>query len=292
MKRVKPDPKADAPVEVGKFLMLAMPLILEPELPMREVMGDAEMLELIDSLNVLGQLQPILTVRRDTHYEIVDGHRRWFAAQQLHWTHLAAKVYESKGLALEAAKVHSNLIREEVNAAQEAVYYTQLVERHKLDEARLCALVRRSPDYIAERLRLLRGDEQVFEALRTGAITFGVARALNRSKDEAMRRSYLDQAIRSGTSARVVEQWVAEANRWQAPTAAVASAAALPGEPPAVPPYHRCCALCGGDKDQFNLAEITVHKWEWEMLHQLVQTAGEKNLTLAQVRDGLKDVPE
>jgi ParB/RepB/Spo0J family partition protein len=258
----KPVTERNGPNVLPELLTLPLELVDEPPLPARETMDGAALSELKESMSVLGLMSPIVTVKRGKRYVTVAGHRRLLAARGLAWPEIRAFVYPEGWRFQVAAMLHENIIREELNAAQEAVFFAQLLEVHKLNEETLCAAVKRSPDYVGDRLRLLRGDEKIFAKLRDGTIALSVARILNRFTDPLMRNYYLDAAVRSGTSARVVEQWFHD---WQAstlPGANLQPAPAAPGPEAPVIPNAVACFLCGGDKDPFNLLTVYIHKWE------------------------------
>src|SRR2546428_792487 len=184
------------------------------------------------------------------------------------------------GDAVEAAKVAANLDREDWNPAQEAVYYRQLVDKYQLDEAGLCALVRRSADYVGSRWKLYFGDPDIFELLRAGQLSLGVAQQLNRVQEEMYRKSFLDSALRGGAGARVVKQWVDEyLGRQITPTPEsaqpdVTTGGPMPSEASLVPRATvRACVLCGGYRDPMNLVDVTMHTWEWESVLQMLRKA-------------------
>ncbi len=257
--------------------------IMEPELPAREKMDGDNLQSLMTSLRELGQIDAIKVVRRGEKYEIADGHRRYIAAQRLGWKTIRGRIYPADCLELEAIKVASMLEREDWNPAEEAVYYAQLMEKYSLDGNKLCALVRRSADHVGKRLVLYHGDPVVFEAMRSGLIGFGVASELARCTDEMMRRSYLHSAILGGAGQRIVKGWVEEWKARQMPGAAAvepaaAAAAAAPGGDAALlaPGAPRACVFCGGYMDQYNLIEVTVHKYEWDRVLKSVRNAQQR----------------
>src|SRR6266571_5115329 len=238
------------------------------------------MLELLASMSSNGQLAPAIVIVKGEKFEIADGHRRYIAAQKMGWKSLRCEVYQKDGLAVEAAKVAANLDREDWNPAQEAIYYRQLVDKYQLDEAGLCALVRRSPEYVGSRWKLYFGDPDIFELLRAGQLTLGVAQQLNRVEEEMYRKSFIDSALRGGAGARVVKQWVDEyLGRKITPTpeaalTATAAADLPPSEASLVPRATvRACVLCGGYRDPLNLTDITIHTWEWESVLQMLRKA-------------------
>lgn len=248
----------------ARFMSIEMAAIAEPELPARETMDEGKLDELSESMAAIGLQQPIIVEETTSGFRIVAGHRRFLAARRIFWKHIPALVYPAGTVDTVAVMLHENIIREDLNAAQEAVWFAQLIETYHLDEAGICALTKRSTTYIGDRLALLRNDEKIFEACRSGQITFAVARVLNRFSSESMRRYYLDAAMRSGTSAKVVEQWLRdfEAQAMSGIAEAVdgpitVSAVANPDTPDKIK-----CFCCGGDRDPWNLVAVMIHKWE------------------------------
>ena len=263
-KASKVKPMETAAYATGDMHILPIDVLIEPEVAMRASMNDEKFAELKSSMSDIGLQYPLKVVPRKDGYEVVDGHRRLLAARELGWLGLPCLVVTGQDAVLEAIKIDSNMVREDVNAAEQAVYYQQLCDKYTLTEEALCKLVHKSPDYIYDRIRLLKGDAKIFEALRVGQVSFAVARELNKCTDESMRRFYLDSAIRSGCASRVVSEWIANWRLTQgtstgSPSAEVTQPVAQPLEV-----YHDHCHLCGGDRDPVNLITIRVHKWEWE----------------------------
>lgn len=271
-----------------EFKRVAIGLIREPKLAARATMSDTRMQELIESFKAIGQIEPITLETRDGGFEIVAGHRRYLAARSLGWTEIAAVVRPAGSTNSLAVMLHENLVREDLNPAEEALFMAQAREELQLDEAGLCDLFKRPAQYIANRFALLRGDPNIFSALQRGEIRVGVAHELNRITAEDMRSYYLDVARRGDPPARVVHQWVeqwkmgngaisdavragkeaAAANAEAAgaggngTAAEVQTAGAFPGGDK---PFFGC-ALCGGDRDPYNLVTVQIHKWEWEQI--------------------------
>lgn len=262
----KPAHAAGAPPAggVGELRVIPIDLLLEPEIPMRGSMDDASFHELKQSMQEIGLLYPLIVFAKNGAFEVVDGHRRLLAARELNYVGLPCLIFTGEAQAREAAKLHTMVIREAVNAAEEAVFLQQLIEKYKLDEEGICKMMHRSPDYIGDRLRLLRQDPMVFEALRGKQISFATARELNKCDDETMRRYYLDAAIRSGCASRVVTEWIQNWRTGRVTQDTTSQAVAQPANPAPAEIYWDHCELCGGDRDPGNLITIRVHKWEWE----------------------------
>jgi ParB/RepB/Spo0J family partition protein len=266
-------------------MIIKLEAILEPELAARCSMSDDDMAELIGSLDEIGQRNPIQLMRRGELFEIIDGHRRFLAARELNrryqrqgelrWTCLRAEVYPEGDPDLLAARLHANIIREQLNPAEEAVYMRQAMERFGLDLAGLCRLFHRSESYIDSRFKLLFGDPKIMQAVAEKRITLAAAHQLNRITDEPMRNHYLDCALRTSPPGHVVANWVNEWKRMKPYLEQATMGAVEPQPQPEPEVYQRACAFCGGYLDQGNLIEVTVHKYEWErFITELRKAAG------------------
>lgn len=281
-----------------EFKHIEVSRVLPPDTPARATMNEGSMAELVESMRDLGQLEPITVERDDSMYKIITGHRRFLAARELRWPHIAAMVYPAGEPARLAMMLHENTVREDMNPAEEALFMAEVREKLQLDEAGLMATFKKSAAYIGQRFALLRGDPEVFACLQRGEIRLGVAHELNRITAEDMRRYYLDCARRADPPQRVVHQWV---ESWRAqqqpglgggtmaavgPTAAPANgdgaaetAAAvegLTGQKVNPQDYRLECGLCGGHKDPYNLIQVWVHKWHWDDILRAVHAGREQ----------------
>ncbi|MGH9378988.1 MAG: hypothetical protein ACRD1I_09330, partial [Terriglobia bacterium] len=105
-------------------------------------------------------------------------------------------------------------------------------------------------------------------------ISFASARELNKFADETMRRYYLDAAIRSGCSSRVVTTWLQEWRSQQVGPIAVAVEPEAAVEAVTPPPHIDCCFFCGGAKDPYNLVTVRIHRWELDELQKRLAAVG------------------
>jgi ParB family chromosome partitioning protein len=247
----------------SKYETVAWSLIDEPELPMRQTMDEGELRELAASISAVGILEPLLLERRGQRYRVVVGHRRYLAARLAGLTEVPALVYSPGEVEACAAIAHENQYRENVNAAEQAVYFARLLsERCGDDVDRLCALVRHRREHVEARLLLLRGDAGVLEAVRRGTISMAVARELNRVSDPGTRAVYLDAAERGGASARLVQQWRIESERLAAMVQEQAGQeTSTGGGATTVPatPSPMVCWFCGGDEEPHTLRFQWLH---------------------------------
>jgi ParB/RepB/Spo0J family partition protein len=259
---------------VPETKLIALAEIDPPDIAMRQTMDDGKLAELRTSMADVGMIHPLAVVERDSRYVIEDGHRRYVCACDLGWVEARCEVYHPSEIASGAVMVAANIYREDPSAAEEALLFQVHREKYNLDEAGLCARFHVSPDYLGDRLRLLRDDGEVFKALLARRITFSVARELNRCPDEAHRRYLLDVAVRTGYSARVVADHVRQWRAQQTPQPAPATVLPSVEQPAPAPEYRQECCLCGGYRDPWNLKSVMIHDAELTMiLDQLKRAA-------------------
>jgi ParB family transcriptional regulator, chromosome partitioning protein len=261
---------------MAEQLELSLARIREPAHPMRENMADEALEELVQSIRELGVLQPLLVRRaEDDMFEVVAGHRRLLAARLAGLATVPVKVHDDDSTLL-AARVHENLLREDVAPDEEAVFYAELYEAHGEDVDVVAGLVRRSREYVERRLLLLRGDGLVLEALRAKRINLGQAEELNRMTRAEDRAYYLEYVARAGASVRQLREWRSQANvraelaAKEGPADAGTVAAATGASPaPAnagplyasmAPPWEfssstemRRCLFCGSEHQAFRM---------------------------------------
>jgi ParB/RepB/Spo0J family partition protein len=255
---------------------IALTEIDEPPLPARMAMDDKKLAELQASMAAIGLVQAIVVAAKQGRYEILAGHRRFVCASALGWPTIRADVFQPEEMPQAAAMLAENIYREDLSAAEEALLFQEHRERYELNEAELCARFKVSPDYLGDRLRLLRGDPLVFDALSARRINFSVARELNKCEDEAHRRYLLDVAVRTGYSAAVMADHV---RQWRASVTPPLEPGSPPpqGEPPApAPEYRQECAFCGGYRDPWNMVSVMIHKDELDAIQKQLREAAQQ----------------
>lgn len=156
--------------------------------PRREFSDDS-IKELAETLDKDGLLQPIV-VREDgeDHYEIIAGERRYRAAKRLNWETIPAIVNNMNDDQAASLALIENLQREDLNPIDEAKAYTNLMKLNDLTQTALAKDMGKSQSYVANKLRLLKLDDDVQKALIEGKITARHGRALLNLSDDDQER--------------------------------------------------------------------------------------------------------
>ena len=156
-----------------------------PQQPRRRF--DSESLqELAASIAAYGILQPITVRQQGAVYELA-GERRWRAARIAGLRQvpcLLARVDEEDAALLALIE---NLQRRDLDYMEEASAIARLLRRYGLSQQQAAEKLGRSQSAVANKLRLLRLEEPVAEALHRYGLTERHARALLRLEDPEQR---------------------------------------------------------------------------------------------------------
>jgi len=164
---------------------------------------DAALDELSKSIAARGVLQPILLRVNGEGYEIVAGERRWRAAQRAQLHSIPAIVREIDDTSMAEIALIENIQREDLNAIEEAEGYRQLIERYGHTQDDVGRIVHKSRSHVANLLRLLDLPDAVRQALISGEISMGHARAVASAEDPA---ELTAEIIARGLSVREAER--------------------------------------------------------------------------------------
>jgi len=250
--------------EAGVYRELPLELIDEPEMPIRESFDEQKLQELADSIQAVGVVEPILVEEKPGgRFEVLAGHRRLLATRRTTRRTIPAIVFQRGNVSAAAIRLHENTYREDLNPAQEARYFEHLLQEYcGGDVDKLCEMLRQKRPYVEERLLLVRGDAAVFRAVAEGQIGLMVARELNRVKDRGYRHVYLDAARKGGATARLVQQWRIDNERYLQAVDDIATTGQA-GEyvPPPPPITTLVCCLCEGSDDPHELELLYMHRY-------------------------------
>jgi ParB family chromosome partitioning protein len=141
-------------------------------------MDDDALAALAESIGQHGVIQPILVTETIDGYQLVAGERRVRAARLAGLERIPAVVRQlADREQLELALVE-NLQREDLDPIEAARAYRQLIDDFAFTQEELATRVGRARSTVANTLRLLELNSAVQDAVITGAISEGHARAI------------------------------------------------------------------------------------------------------------------
>ena len=137
----------------------------------------------LKSMQKYGQLSPVVANRGEGQesYELLDGFKRFRAAQKLGFEHLKTRVFALGPRAAKAAILQLNWVGQSVNHLEEALVLVSLVREDALTQEEVAVLVGRHKSWVSRRIALVeRLCEEVKESLRLGLTSGSLARELSR----------------------------------------------------------------------------------------------------------------
>ena len=179
-------------------------IVRNPDQPRRQF-GEADLIELADSIREKGVLLPILVRPAPGlpgQFQIVAGERRWRAAQRVGLKSLPVIVRELDDLAVLEIAIIENVQRADLNAIEEALGYKALIERFGRTQDAVAQTVGKSRSHVANVLRLLGLPQEVQDLLASGQLSAGHARAIASTKDPLR---LAQQIVAEGLSVRAAE---------------------------------------------------------------------------------------
>lgn len=201
------EPKAEA-INESQGLRVRIDLITPSPFQPRRSFDEGKIEELAASIRNQGIIQPLVIRRKENHYELIAGERRWRAAMKAGLTEVPAVIRDaSDNEALQLALVE-NLQREDLNPIEEASGYRRLQEQFHWSQEETADKVGKSRPAIANSLRLLSLPNEVQQEIAQGNLPAGQARALLGLHSEALMISTCRDVIAKGLSTRETEKLV------------------------------------------------------------------------------------
>lgn len=172
----------------------------------RKDFKDEKLKELMDSIKQKGLLQPIL-VRQASEgsFEILAGERRWRAVRALGIDRIPAIIKETEDSEALEISLIENLQRDDLNPLEEARAYKRLTDEFGLDIDKVSQMVGKAGSSVSNMLRLLGLPQKAQEALSSGLITTGHAKAILALRDTAAQERLCKRIIDGGLSVREAE---------------------------------------------------------------------------------------
>lgn len=171
----------------------------------RKFFDDDELLELAETIEKHGLIQPIAVRKVGDRFQIISGERRTRASRLANCTTIKAQVYENlDDKTMSEWALIENIQRVDLNPIEVAQSYQQLIDNHNYTHEDLARTVGKSRSAITNALRLLKLPNQVQAWIQEGKLSSGAARALC-SEKIADPESIAKRIIEEGLNVRQIE---------------------------------------------------------------------------------------
>jgi ParB/RepB/Spo0J family partition protein len=181
------------------------------------IMNMSRILQVEKSMRLHGQLQPVVARAHKGIYQIIDGFKRVYAAEDLMMESLQCRLLD---IDLPQAKVlllSYNRSHQSMEALEEAMVLQDLRKTHSLNQCNLAQLTGYSRSWVSRRLALIdKMDEGISSDIMMGVITSSHARALTRlphGNQEEVARAIASYRLSSRQSDTLVEAFLKAKNK-------------------------------------------------------------------------------
>ena len=165
----------------------------------RKFFDDDELVELAETIEKHGLIQPIAVRKVGDRYQIISGERRTRASKLANCRTIKAQVYENlDDKTMSEWALIENIQRVDLNPIEVAQSYQQLIDNHNYTHDDLAKTVGKSRSAITNALRLLKLPNQVQAWIQEGKLAGGAARALCSEKiadPEALAKRVIEEGL-------------------------------------------------------------------------------------------------
>lgn len=164
--------------------------------------------ELAASIRQQGIIQPLIVRKKDDHYEIVAGERRWRAAREAGLEEVPAVVREYDDAAMMEVALMENMQRHDLDPLEEARGIQAMIRELHMTQEEAAEKLGKSRAYVSNSLRLLQLPLEVADMVAEGKLSVGQVRPLLSLKKPETAVNLARYAVREHWSARIVEEAV------------------------------------------------------------------------------------
>lgn len=174
----------------------------------RKTFEEETLQELAESIRQFGIIQPLIVQKKDKHYEIIAGERRWRAAKIAELKEVPVIVKEYTEQEVMEISLIENIQRENLNPIEEALAYQKLLKEFNLKQEDVANRVSKSRTAITNTMRLLKLDERVQTMVIEEELSSGHARALLSIEDKETQNIMAQKIVSEQLSVRETEALV------------------------------------------------------------------------------------
>lgn len=208
MRKKKKDLKEKPKTQSAVILIPVEQIIPNPNQP-RKTFKDESLTELAESIRTFGVIQPIQVRKVDNElYELVSGERRLRASKLAGIQEIPAMEVTISDKDSAVIAIIENVQREDLSFFEEAESYRQLIKYYDMTQEQVAALIGKSQSFVANKIRLLKLDDRVIQAVKTNQLSERHARALLKIPDEAIQREVIEQIHKQDLNVKKTEALV------------------------------------------------------------------------------------
>jgi ParB family transcriptional regulator, chromosome partitioning protein len=204
---LSPDPVAASGESVQ---MMALDRVRPCPFQPRKDFSDEAIQELAESIKAQGIVQPLIVRIQGDIFELIAGERRWRAARAAGLLEVPIIVREADDRKVLELALIENLQRENLNAIEEALGYSDLIRQFDLTQDAVAVKVGKSRASVANALRLLRLAPEIQSHLRNNRLSVGHAKVILGLADGEQQMLAADKVLRGNLNVRQTEKLISQ----------------------------------------------------------------------------------
>ena len=182
-------------------------IIPNPNQP-RKFFAEDGILRLADSIKQHGIIQPLVVRQCGEYYELIAGERRLRAAKELGLDTVPCVISDINEEKSAEVSIIENIIREDLSIFEQASAIEALIDTYNLTQEQVAEKLSVSQSFVANKLRLLRYNNEEREIILQNNLSERHARAILRIFDHEMRVNVLKQVVNRGLNVTKTEELV------------------------------------------------------------------------------------
>lgn len=199
---------SEVKISPGQIQLMRITMV-EPDRSQPRKNFDQEKLQnLADSIKSKGLLEPIIVRKKENHYEIIAGERRWRASKLAGLKEIPVIIKSYDDLERVEVSLIENIQREDLNPIEEARAYQRLIEEFHLKQEEIADKVSKNRTSVTNSLRLLKLTEPVQNMVVDGRLSMGQARALISVENSEQQLALAEKIADENLSVREVEKLI------------------------------------------------------------------------------------
>ncbi|MBQ9624475.1 MAG: ParB/RepB/Spo0J family partition protein [Clostridia bacterium] len=189
--------------------MISVSDIVASRFQPRRMFDSDELYALSKSIKEYGLIQPV-TVRQAGHgfYELIAGERRFRACKLAGITQIPAYITSATDSKSAVMALIENVQRQDLHFFEEAEAIDRLIKEHDLTQEQVSDALGKSQSTIANKLRLLKLNDEISSFIISNGLTERHARALLRLEEERLQRIVVETITKKGLNVKRTEQLI------------------------------------------------------------------------------------
>ncbi len=173
----------------------------------RKHFDDEKLAELAISIAQYGVLQPLIVNEDNGKYTIIAGERRFRASKMAGLKEVPVVVSKANRYTADKIAIIENVQRDDLSAIEEALAYKSLIETYELSQTEIGKLIGKKPSTVSNKIRLLKLNETVRDAISSNEISERHGRAmLGLSEEDQVK--YLNKTSKGSWTVKELERQI------------------------------------------------------------------------------------